>query len=168
MDATGPNQTTILTLRIDIGFGTVLVRHGLPTGLAAPSLITRLRAERSGVVADIAGRTRLLRKERRGLHKLTLAYGHQQDKMRHAGQRIGKRALKLPESFWTTVDPSSRGLTRVDPTIAMLDRLRLLRFNLLRAAWRVHAVERGLVGVRRHLARLEHQITAATAPGGSA
>jgi hypothetical protein len=167
LPATGPNQTAPLTLEIDIGFGSVLVDHGLPTGLAEPSLTTRLKDERSGVVADIAGRTHLLAKERRDLHRMTLQYDHQLSKMRHAGQLIGARTLKLPESFWTTIDPSSNALTRVDPTIAVLDRLRLLRFNMLRAAWRVHSVERGLVGVRRHLAQLDHQIAGATNPGGS-
>jgi len=133
-----------------------------------PSVTTTLKAERSGVVKDIAARSHLLLVEQRDLHKLTLAYDRQLSKLPRAEGPIGKRTLRLPESFWTTVDPSSNGLTRVDPSIALLDRLRLLRFNLLRAAWRVHDVERGLAGVRRHLVRLDRQIAAATTPGSSA
>jgi phage shock protein PspC (stress-responsive transcriptional regulator) len=163
----GPHQTATLTLQIDIGFGSVLVQHGVPT-VTVPSVTTTLKAERSGVVQDIAARSHLLHMERRDLHKLTLAYGRQLSAMSRAGGRIGKGTLKLPESFWTTIDPSSNSLTRIDPTIALLDRLQLLRFNLLRAAWRVHAVEQGLAGVRHHLVQLDHQIAATTTHGGSA
>jgi hypothetical protein len=59
------------------------------------------------------------------------------------------------------VTPSTPGLTAADAALRRLDRLRTLRFNLLRAAWRTHSVARGLHARRLRLQRLDHKIATA-------
>ncbi|MDX6552622.1 MAG: hypothetical protein QOH74_1110, partial [Gaiellales bacterium] len=54
-----------------------------------------------------------------------------------------------------------------DPALAQIDRLASVRFNLLRAAWRVHFVERGLKAVRARLKELDRTIASTPKAGGS-
>ncbi len=82
----------------------------------------------------------LLRADRRTLRRLTAAYAGQLRTASPCADRRRPRPLRLTESFWQAVSPSSPGLAAADPALARLDRLRVLRFNLLRAAWRTHSV----------------------------
>jgi hypothetical protein len=78
----------------------------------------------------------------------------------------GPGPLHRSGSFWRAVTPSSPGLVAADQALAHLDRLRVLRFNLLRAAWRAHSVARGLRRERLALHALDRRIAAASAKGG--
>lgn len=159
--------TAPLDLRVAVGFGSVFIEHGLPPVAVAPSAAARLRALRMQIVADIHGRMALLRADRRTLRRLTADYSGQLRMLRRAPVTVGRRSLGLPQSFWQAVAPSSPGLTAADRPLARLDRLRVLRFNLLRAAWRAHAVARGLRTERLAVHVLDRRIATAAAKGAN-
>jgi phage shock protein C len=165
--AAGRTPTAPLDLKVAVGFGSVLIEHGLPPVAVAPSLADQLRALRTHVLADIGARTALLRADRRALRRLTAAYTGGLRVLGRAPVTAGRRPLDLPESFWQAVTPSSPGLTSADRALARLDRLRVLRFDLLRAAWRAHAVARGLRRERLALHVLDRRIAAAAANGAT-
>lgn len=164
--ADGRAATAPLDLKVEVGFGSVLVQHGRPTVTAVPSQAAQLEGLRTQLVADIAARATLLRADRRALGRLTAAYAGQLRLLRRAPIGSGMRPLRLSESFWLAVTPSSPGLRAADPALAGLDRLRVLRFNLLRAAWRTHSVRRGLLARRLRLRALEHRMAAEDAKAG--
>ncbi len=161
--AEGRNTTPPLDLRVEVGFGSVLVEHGRPAAAAVQSQVAALRSFRAQVVADIAARTALLRTDRRTLQRLTAAYTARLRVLRHGPVAAGRASLRLPESFWQAVGPASAQLAVVDPALRRIERLGLLRFNLLRAAWRTHADDRGLHARRAQLAALDRGIAAAKA-----
>jgi hypothetical protein len=159
--------TAPLNLRVAVGFGSVLIEHGLPPVAVAPTAAARLRALRTQIVADIHGRAALLRADRRTLGRLTADYTGQLRMLRGAPVTAGRRSLGLPQSFWQAVTPSSPGLTAADRPLARLDGLRVLRFNLLRAAWLAHAVARGLRTERLALHVLDRRIATAAGKGAN-
>ena len=142
--AGGRTPTAPLDLKVAVGFGSVLIEHGMPPVAVAPSPAAHLRTLRTQIVADIDARTALLRTDRRTLRRLTDFYTGQLRRLARAPVTAGRGPLRLPESFWLAVTPSSPALTAADRALARLDRLRVLRFNLLRAAWRTHSVAAGL------------------------
>ena len=164
--AGGRTPTAPLDLKVAVGFGSVLIEHGVPPVAVAPSAAAQLRALRTQVVADIDARTALLRADRRTLRRLTAFYTGQLHLLARAPIAAGRGPLQLPESFWRAVTPSSPSLTAADRALARLDRLRVLRFNLLRAAWRTHSVARGLRNERLGLHALDGRIAAAAAKAG--
>src|SRR5205807_1448659 len=154
--ADGSSRTVVLRQ----GAGPVEVRG---TAVAAG---LRTRVLRTGLVADIASRRGLLRADRRQLHRLTRAYAAQLRLLGRDPVASGRRTLRLAEAYWLAVTPSSPGLKAADPALARLDRLRALRFDLLRAGWRTHSVTRGLRTQRRRLRALERRIAAASTEEG--
>jgi hypothetical protein len=164
--AHGGTTTAPLDLKVEVGFGSVLVEHGRPPVAAVLSQAALLAGLRTELVSDIAARTTLLRADRRALGRLTAAYAGQLRRLRRAPIGSGMRPLRLSESFWQAVSPSSPGLRAADPALARLDRLRVLRFNLLRAAWRTHSVRHGLQAQRLRLRALERRIAAEDAKAG--
>lgn len=164
--AEGRTTTPPLDLRVEVGFGSVLVEHGRPAVAAALSQVAALQSFRTQVVADIAARTALLRTDRRALHRLTAAYTAQLRLLRRGPVAAGRGSLRLPQSFWQAVSPASARLEAVDPALRRIDRLGLLRFNLLRAAWRTHSDGRGLRARRAQLRALDRGIAAAKAKDG--
>ena len=166
LGAYGRTTTAPLDLKVEVGFGSVLVEHGRPPVAAVLSQAALLAGLRTQLVSDIAARATLLRADRRALSRLTAAYAGQLRLLRRAPIGSGMRPLRLSESFWQAVGPSSPGLRAADPALARLDRLRVLRFNLLRAAWRTHSVRRGLLAQRLRLRALERRIAAEDAKAG--
>jgi phage shock protein PspC (stress-responsive transcriptional regulator) len=161
LPAAGGAATAPLDLKVEVGFGSVLVEHGLPPMAVAPSLADRLKALRTQLLADIAARRALLVSDRRALRGLSAAYIVTLRRLAGDPAAAAPPALRLPDPFWRAVTPATAGLTAADPALRHLDRLRVLRFNLLRAAWRTHSVARGLHDQRVRLARLERTIAAA-------
>jgi phage shock protein C len=164
--AEGRTTTPPLDLRVEVGFGSVLVEHGRPAVAAVRSQVAALQSFRAQVVADIAARTALLRTDRRTLRRLTAAYAEQLRLLRHERVAARRGSLRLPESFWQAVSPASARLAAVDPALHRIERLGLLRFNLLRAAWRTHTDRRGLRAGRAQLRALDRGIAAAKARAG--
>jgi phage shock protein PspC (stress-responsive transcriptional regulator) len=159
--ATGSVTTAPLDLRVEVGFGSVVVEHGRPAVAAELWRTAELKTLRTRLVADIASRRALLASDRRALRRLTAAYSGQLRRLARDPLASAGRALRLSESFWRAVTPSTPGLTAADAALRRLDRLRTLRFNLLRAAWRTHSVARGLHARRLRLQRLDHKIATA-------
>jgi hypothetical protein len=160
LPAAGGSATAPLALKVEAGIGSVLVEHGVPPVVAMPSRADMLRALRTQLVADIAARRALLASDRRALHRLSAAYIVTLRRLARDPAAAAPRALRLPEPFWRAVAPSTAGLTAADPALRHLDRLRILRFNLLRAAWRTHSVARGVHDQHVRLRRLERRIAA--------
>lgn len=163
LPAAGGAATVPLDLKVEVGFGSVLVEHGVPPAAPAPSRADGLKALRTQLVADIAARRALLVSDRRALRGLSAAYIVTLRRLARDPAASAPRALRLPEPFWRAVTPSATGLIAADPALRHLDRLRILRFNLLRAAWRTHSVARGVHDQRVRLVRLERRIAAADA-----
>jgi phage shock protein PspC (stress-responsive transcriptional regulator) len=161
LPAAGRTTTATLDLKVEAGFGSVLVEHGLPQMAVALSATARMKALRTQLVADIAARRELLASDRRALRGHTAAYAAMLRRLARDPSAAGRRALRLPEPFWRAVTPNTAGVTALDPALRHLDRLRMLRFNLLRAAWRTHSVARGLHDQRLRLAALDRRIAAA-------
>ena len=121
--AEGRNTTPPLDLRVEVGFGSVLVEHGRPAAAAVQSQVAALRSFRAQVVADIAARTALLRTDRRTLQRLTAAYTARLRVLRRGPVAAGRASLRLPESFWQAVGPASAQLAAVDPALRRIERL---------------------------------------------
>ncbi len=163
LPAAGSAATVPLDLKVEVGFGSVLVEHGVPPVDVVPSRADTLKALRTQLVADISSRRALLASNRRTLRGLSAAYAGELRRLARDPAAAGRRALRLSESFWRAVTPSTAGLAAADPALRHLDRLQVLRFNLLRAAWRTHSVARGLHHQARRLRLLERAIRAADA-----
>jgi hypothetical protein len=163
LPARGRTTTAPLDLKVEAGFGSVLVEHGYPPVAVVPSRADTLKALRRQLVADVESRRALLASDRQALRRLSAAYAGDLRRLGRDPAAAGARALRLPESFWLAVTPATAGLTAADPALRHLDRLRALRFNLLRAAWRTHSVARGLHHQARRLRILERRIHAADA-----
>jgi phage shock protein C len=161
LPAAGGAATAPLDLKVEVGFGSVLVEHGLPPAAPVLSRADALKALRTQVVADIAARRALLASDRRALRGLSAAYVVTLRRFARDAAAAAPDALRLPEPFWRAVTPSTAGLIAADPALRHLDRLRILRFNLLRAAWLTHSVARGVHDQRVRLMRLERRIAAA-------
>jgi phage shock protein PspC (stress-responsive transcriptional regulator) len=146
LPAGGDGATQPLLLKVQLGFGSVLIEHGSsPVVTAATAAVQQARLLRAALVADIAARTHLLHVDQRELRHLTRAYTAGLRRLTTAGSpAVGRASLRLNAVFWASVDPLDPRLMAADGALAGIDRLQLLRFNLLRAAWRTHSVQRGL------------------------
>jgi hypothetical protein len=167
LGAIGLSQTATLTLRVETGFGSLLVDHSAPEVGPQPSLMAQLQMQRDLMVGDISARSRLLKANHKALLRLTSAYATALQRFRGDAVPIPPRVLRFGEGFWTRVDPLNARLKDADPALAQIDRLASVRFNLLRASWRVHFVERGLKAVKARLKELDRTIASTPKAGGS-
>lgn len=147
--ATGPTPLPgePLELRIETGTGHIVVDHG---GSTERQPVASTASALGAIRADIAARQSLLARERRTLAGLRARYARGLAGLSSGSPEVGRRVLGAPESVWFE-GADSVGVLARDRSLATLTRLRAVRFDLLRAAWRVRTVDRGIAERRREL-----------------
>jgi phage shock protein PspC (stress-responsive transcriptional regulator) len=161
----GDERTEALTLHVEAGFGSLLIEHTVVPDKQVQSQRSALESERNGLLVDLAGRTALLEENTRILNRLTNAYSAALARLGRNATPVSSRVLRLPESYWPDAALSDSRLHNADPALARLSRLQRLRYDLLRAAWRVHAVQRGIAHVKDRLKEVTGKIASERSAG---
>lgn len=144
--AARPAEGDPLRLRVEGGWGEVVVMHTLPSQLDQADTPRRMEMTR-----DLAARRALLARERREVARLTARY-HALVSSLALDVPVPPGVLTVPEEQWT------QGIEALppdlDPASARLARLRAARFDLMRAEWRAMNVQRGITRLRADLGAL--------------
>lgn len=165
----GPTETLKLELESVVGNIFVVRSSGTPakpgTQPRADGLTTALAEAR----ADLASRQTYLATEKRALAKLEQRYGAVVTKLDNAplspvAAPVPPAVLGVPEATWPTTRVDDPRLRELDPALDWLVRAgrlasdgRDLRYEILRASWRVTVIERGITAVEKRITRLEQK-----------
>ncbi len=156
LPATGTRRQNGEPLEVRVETATASVSFGHNATDVARPVPDTFPAQRANVRIDIAARTKLLRRERATLSRLQTRYTRALGSIASASVAVSPRVLDVDESRWLEGDASTSTWLRLrDPALASAGGLETLRFDLLRAAWRTNAVQRGIREQEKLLAALD-------------
>ncbi|MFN8223723.1 MAG: PspC domain-containing protein [Gaiellales bacterium] len=160
--------STPLTLRIESAFGSINVFQPVSQAAVEHQQAADLKYRLTNMRVDLSGRRGLLARERATLAKLDARYARTLAALARlttpspTASRVPEAILRIDEASWQSMRVEEPLLRERDPVLDELARSRRalqlatdLRFEILRASWRVASIERGIGRLEKRITTLE-------------